>query len=71
MYKDPLITLDGSIKMDPTLTHYYGNSLGGIIGDVYMATSLDVVRGMARAIEPGARGEGQGRGPGARARASG
>ena len=32
--------------VDTTHLHYYGNSLGGIMGDVYMATTTDVIRGV-------------------------
>lgn len=45
LYKDPKVTLNGTIKIDPTLTHYYGNSLGGVVGEVYMASTVDVERG--------------------------
>ena len=45
MHEDPLLTLNGSIRIDPSLSHYYGNSLGGIMGEVYMASTKDVTRG--------------------------
>ena len=39
------MTLNGKVKIDTELTGYYGNSLGGILGDVYMASTVDVKRG--------------------------
>lgn len=42
---DPAVTLNGSIKIDPLLSHYYGNSLGGVVGEVYMASTVEVERG--------------------------
>ena len=43
---DPQVTLNHTVKIDPTLTHYYGNSLGGTMGVVYMASTTNVIRGM-------------------------
>lgn len=31
--------------VDTAHVHYYGNSLGGIVGEVYMASTTDVIRG--------------------------
>lgn len=42
---DPMVNLNGSVKINTDLTYYYGNSLGGIMGDVYMATTVDVKKG--------------------------
>lgn len=43
---DPTFTMNGSIKIDPSLANYYGNSQGGIMGEVYMASSTEVERGV-------------------------
>ncbi|XP_064393364.1 uncharacterized protein LOC135340879 [Halichondria panicea] len=43
---DPMVNLNGSVKIDTELTYYYGNSLGGILGDVYMASTVDVKKGV-------------------------
>ena len=61
-----MVTLNGSVKIDPTLTHYYGNSLGGVMGEVYMASTTNVVRGKSLAdsvgrLERGGEGGGRGR----------
>ena len=40
------MTLNGTIKINTELSGYYGNSLGGILGDAYMATTVDVKRGV-------------------------
>ncbi len=40
-----MVNLNGSVKIDTELTYYYGNSLGGILGDVYMASTVDVKKG--------------------------
>jgi hypothetical protein len=47
--KDPMVTFQGVSVISQVSTdwHYYGNSLGGILGSVYMAASTDVVRGVA------------------------
>ena len=45
LYKDPVLTMDNRIVIDNTNVHYYGVSLGGIVGQVYMATSTDVEKG--------------------------
>ena len=37
----------GRQVVDTAHLHYYGNSLGGIIGDVYMAVTTDVIRGQS------------------------
>lgn len=46
---DPVVTFNGVsvISSNPADRHYYGNSLGGILGSVYMAVTTDVVRGVA------------------------
>ena len=36
----------GQTVVDPDLVYYYGNSLGGIMGNVYMAATTDVTRGV-------------------------
>ena len=60
MTKDPIHPLQGRFASDPYVTfhgksvvnkehaYYYGNSLGGILGEVYMAATQDVVRGVSR-----------------------
>jgi hypothetical protein len=45
LYKDPLMVFGGREVVDTASLHYYGNSLGGILGDVYMAVTTDVSRG--------------------------
>jgi len=45
LHKDEAVTIGGKVRIDPSLSHYYGNSLGGIMGDVYMASTQDVSRG--------------------------
>lgn len=50
--------------VDTSQLHYYGNSLGGILGDVYMASTTDVIRGNSqgrREGEGGKEGEREGR----------
>ncbi len=42
---DDKVTIGGKVHIDPAMSHYYGNSLGGIIGSVYMAATADVSRG--------------------------
>ena len=42
---DPYMQLGGSSVVDTSKSNYYGNSLGGIIGSVYMAASTDVTEG--------------------------
>lgn len=47
--EDPDVRLhraDGMLAWDPTTVWYYGNSQGGSVGTVVMATSLDVTRGV-------------------------
>jgi hypothetical protein len=44
--KDPMLMFGGRQVVDTEHVHYYGNSLGGIIGDVYMAVTTDVIRGV-------------------------
>lgn len=36
---------NGRQVVDTANVHYYGNSLGGVMGDVYMAATTDVIRG--------------------------
>ena len=43
--KDSVVSFHGESVVNPKNTYYYGNSLGGIMGDVYMAVTQDVVRG--------------------------
>lgn len=43
--KDPHLVFNGRQVVDTANVHYYGNSLGGIMGDVYMAATTDVIRG--------------------------
>ena len=43
--KDPAFSFGGRSVIDPQLANFYGNSLGGIMGEVYMACSTDVVNG--------------------------
>ena len=45
LYKDPVLTFNGKISINPSESFYYGVSLGGIFGHVYMALSTDVERG--------------------------
>lgn len=42
---DKNVIFNGASVIVPEYTHYYGNSLGGILGTVYMATTTDVTRG--------------------------
>ena len=44
---------DGRQVVDTESLHYYGNSLGGILGDVYMAVTTDVIRGQFLLLFPG------------------
>jgi hypothetical protein len=45
--KDPAMTFNGQPVVSPSSPRfYYGNSLGGIMGSVYMALSTDVTRGV-------------------------
>lgn len=44
---------DGRQVVDTESLHYYGNSLGGILGDVYMAVTTDVIRGQSLLLFPG------------------
>lgn len=53
LYKDPLLIFDGRQVVDTESLHYYGNSLGGILGDVYMAVTTDVIRGQFLLLFPG------------------
>eukprot|EP00731_Ephydatia_muelleri_P026938 Em0018g1038a len=41
--KDPNLTFDGRAIINPELANFYGNSLGGIMGEVYMASTTDRV----------------------------
>ncbi len=45
LYKDPDVTLNNQIVINNKQVYYYGVSLGGIIGQVYMALTKDVIRG--------------------------
>ncbi|MGB1015355.1 MAG: hypothetical protein ACPG4T_14565, partial [Nannocystaceae bacterium] len=45
LYADPQLEVDGASLVDPDEQVFFGASLGGIMGSVYMATSVDVVRG--------------------------
>ena len=45
LYDHPLLRFGGKTVIDPAEVYYYGVSLGGIIGDVYMAATTDVDRG--------------------------
>ena len=45
LYKDPRLTFEGRQVIDTGDLHYYGNSLGGILGGVYMAVTTDVASG--------------------------
>lgn len=47
LVNDPNVQFNGRSTLDPTRVNYYGNSLGGIMGSVYMATSVEVTRGVA------------------------
>ncbi|ETO07440.1 hypothetical protein RFI_29954 [Reticulomyxa filosa] len=42
---DAALQFDGKQVVDPSLRNYYGNSLGGIMGSVYMTLTTDVIRG--------------------------
>ncbi|MCH9684522.1 MAG: hypothetical protein K0V04_24010 [Deltaproteobacteria bacterium] len=42
---DPAVEFMGGSTIDPTERYYFGGSLGGIMGSVYMAITPDVVRG--------------------------
>jgi len=45
--KDPAMTFDGRVILNEKSDYFYtGNSQGGILGGVYMATTLDVTRGV-------------------------
>ena len=44
---DKNMVFNGHSVYNSELSHYYGNSLGGIIGSVYMAVTTDVERGEA------------------------
>ena len=43
--RHPMLTLDGKVHVDTEHAAYYGNSLGGIIGEVYMASTMAVTKG--------------------------
>ena len=43
--KDPMLIFGDRPAIDPSKSNYYGNSQGGIIGEVYMAATTDVSRG--------------------------
>lgn len=42
---DPHLVFGGKKVIDPELAAYYGNSQGGILGEVYMAATTDIPRG--------------------------
>jgi len=42
---DPHLIFQGKEVIDPELANYYGNSQGGIMGEVYMAATTEVTRG--------------------------
>ena len=44
--KDSRLMFNGRPAIDPSKANYYGNSLGGIMGEVYMAATTDVSRGV-------------------------
>jgi hypothetical protein len=46
LYKDPRLTFEGRQVIDTGDLRYYGNSLGGILGGVYMAVTTDVTSGV-------------------------
>ena len=41
----PILVINGRRLVDPSNVHYYGVSLGGIMGEVYMGLTNDVERG--------------------------
>ena len=43
--RDPVMMFGGRTAIDTTKVNYYGNSQGGIFGEVYMAATTDVTRG--------------------------
>jgi len=43
--QDKHVIFNGQSVIAPEHSYYYGNSLGGILGTVYMATTIDVERG--------------------------
>lgn len=43
---DPAVQFGGKSAIDPAHRYYYGNSLGGINGTVYMSLTTDVTRGV-------------------------
>lgn len=45
MAEDPLFQVNGETVIDPTQVYYYGASLGGIMGGVFMAYEPDIVLG--------------------------
>jgi hypothetical protein len=45
MAADPLFQYEGEPVLDPTRVHYYGASLGGIMGNVFMAYEPDIELG--------------------------
>ncbi len=45
LYNDELLQVDGESVINPDEQAFFGASLGGILGSVYMATSVDVTRG--------------------------
>lgn len=42
---DPYMQLGGRSVVNTAKSNYYGNSLGGVIGSVYMAATTDVTQG--------------------------
>ena len=47
LHLDDAVTIGGKVNINPSLAHYYGNSLGGVMGEVYMAATTDVNRGLS------------------------
>ncbi|MCB9754774.1 MAG: hypothetical protein H6713_32975 [Myxococcales bacterium] len=45
LYEDPALRPGGAPLIDPNNRAFFGASLGGIMGSVYMATTVDVTRG--------------------------
>ncbi|MSP17268.1 MAG: hypothetical protein EXR73_11795 [Myxococcales bacterium] len=45
MAQSPLFQIDGEVTIDPTKVYYYGASLGGIMGNVFMAYEPKVFKG--------------------------
>lgn len=50
LYKDISVTLNDKILIDPNHAYYYGVSLGGVVGQVYMALTQDVNKGKSAGV---------------------